>query len=85
MKKDIIDVLKAKGYSAADADRTLTLVTDSIAEVARTKGEAAVPGFGKFKRTFRPARDSRNPRTGETLRTQDKHVITFKASSTLVA
>lgn len=43
-----------------------------------------IPGFGSFRMETRPAREGRNPRTGETMQIEEKQVIKFKASKTLL-
>jgi DNA-binding protein HU-beta len=48
-----------------------------IAEAAKTGTETNVPGFGKFKVKETPAREGRNPATGETIKIAASKKLTF--------
>jgi DNA-binding protein HU-beta len=54
---------------------------DALASMAtsevRINGEFAVPGFGKLKKTFRKARDGRNPATGAVIKIPAKTTVKF--------
>src|ERR1044072_1020231 len=43
-----------------------------------SKGEFILPGFGKFVRSERKQRESRNPATGETIRIPAKTTVKFR-------
>ena len=45
--------------------------------------EVAVGGFGRFARTERPAREGRNPRTGERIAIGRSAGVSFKAGKAL--
>jgi len=45
--------------------------------------EISIAGFGKFETRRRPARDARNPRTGETVRVAAKKVAVFRPAKGL--
>ena len=51
----------------AKAKDVLDTVLTAIREAAVKGEEVSLPGFGKFKVQDKPARQGRNPRTGETL------------------
>lgn len=56
----------------------------SVIEQALSKGdEVTISGFGTFKVTDRPAREGRNPQTGETIKIKAKKSPTFKAGAGL--
>lgn len=60
---------------------------DSLAAMATSEvkkaGEFTLPGFGKFVKTQRKAREGRNPATGETIKIAAKTTVKFKASKSL--
>lgn len=83
MKSSIIAEIQrtTPGYTAkADAEKALKTVTDAVKAVVESEGSARVPGLGVFTKKRREGRTVRNPRTGETIQTSAKDVITFKQS-----
>lgn len=58
------------------------LAAMATAEVKKN-GEFTLPGFGKFVKTERKAREGRNPATGETIKIAAKTTVKFKASKAL--
>lgn len=54
-----------------------------IARQLEGKGEVRLPGFGTFKTADRPAREARNPRTGEPLAVAARSVVRFVPGKTL--
>lgn len=54
---------------------------DALASMAtsevKANGEFTVPGFGKLKKTFRKARDGRNPATGAVIKIPAKTTVKF--------
>ena len=65
------------------ADAALAAVVEEItAQVA--KGETvSIPGFAKFARIDRPARQGRNPATGETIQIAAKRAPKFSPAKAL--
>lgn len=59
-----------------------TLSTMATSEVKKN-GEFTLPGFGKFVKSKRKAREGRNPATGESLKIPAKNTVKFRASKTL--
>ena len=52
---------------ASQVDNVLKAIIDSI-QAALVKGDkVSIPGFASFEFVSRPARQGRNPRTGETM------------------
>lgn len=83
MKSRIIEKIQEMDpgrTSKADAEKMFQTVTMALRHVVEIDGEARVPGFGTFKKKHREGRTVRNPRTGETVNTSAKDVITFKQS-----
>ena len=63
--------------AAAAAGAVFQAVTDALAETV------TVAGFGKFTARDRPARQGRNPRTGEVVAIAASRTPSFKAGKTL--
>jgi len=51
----------------------------TIRESVANGDSVTIHGFGTFTRELRASRNSRNPRSGATLRTKEKHYPKFKA------
>jgi len=58
----------------------VTSVFASIVEAAKRGDDIAINGFGRFSLKERPAREGRNPRTGETLNIPASKSLGFKMS-----
>ena len=60
---------------------------DSLAAMATSEvkksGEFTLPGFGKFVKTKRKAREGRNPATGETIKIAAKTTVKFKVGKAM--
>ena len=54
-----------------------------IAEALARGDDVTIAGFGRFVRTERPARDGRNPRTGERIAIGSSSGVSFKAGKAL--
>lgn len=57
----------AHGLSKADARKIVDTVIASVTDAAVKGDEIALNGFGKFKVKASPAREGRNPSTGEPI------------------
>ena len=65
---DLIDHVATKtGLEKSAAKTALDAVLAGIVEAAKKGEEVNLPGFGKFKVKDAPARQGRNPGTGETI------------------
>ena len=83
-KADIIDkVHGVLGSTKADADRAVECVIDSIVEGLRGGDEVSIAGLGIFATKARPAREGRNPRTGETIRIAATRSVKFRPAKGL--
>jgi DNA-binding protein HU-beta len=60
-------VAAAQGVTKTDAKKILDGFVEAIATAAAKGEEISINGFGKFKVKASPARDGRNPRTGEPM------------------
>ena len=83
-KADIIDkVHGVLGGTKADADRAVETVIDSIVKALASGEEVSVAGLGIFVTKARPAREGRNPRTGETIRIAATRTAKFRPAKAL--
>jgi DNA-binding protein HU-beta len=65
---DLIDhVANETGVEKSAAKKAVEAVLAGIVDAARKGEEINLPGFGKFKVKDSPARQGRNPATGETI------------------
>jgi len=65
---DLIDhVASEAGVEKSAAKKAVEAVFAGIVEAAKKGEEVSLPGFGKFKVKDSPARQGRNPSSGETI------------------
>lgn len=80
-KKELVaklaDHLDTSQSAAGDA---LNGVLDIITAELKAGNEVNLPGFGKFIAKHRPAREMRNPQTGEKMMSKAKTSAQFKPS-----
>ncbi|KAA6187028.1 integration host factor subunit beta [Thiohalocapsa marina] len=85
MKSELIEALTEQQTHLADKDVELAVrlilerMSDALAEGERIE----VRGFGSFSLHYRPARVGRNPKTGEAVSLDGKHVPHFKPGKEL--
>ena len=65
-----------KSGAKSVAESVLTAIT----EAAASGEEVSLNGFGKFKVQDRPAREGRNPQSGETMKIAASRKLTFAAA-----
>ena len=83
-KRDIVDrVAGEAGITKQAAEAAVGAVFGSIAEALARGEDVTVTGFGRFSRTERPAREGRNPRTGERIAVGPSAGVSFKAGKAL--
>ena len=83
-KRDVVErVAGEAGITKQAADAAVGAVFASIAESLARGEDVGVAGFGRFARTDRPAREGRNPRTGERLAIGPSFGVSFKAAKAL--
>ena len=79
----VVAMAEKTELSKKDAEKALKAFTDVVAEEL-TKGEKIqLVGFGTFEVAERPAREGRNPRTGETMKIAASKAPKFKAGKAL--
>lgn len=80
----IEQMAKDTSISKAQADKVLTSLLDSIQQAMKPKdGQVTLPGFGKFSKVYRKARNGVNPSTGERITIKARHAIKFQAAKAL--
>ena len=67
----------------ADASKAISALFDSIQDTLRQGDKVAIPGFGTFEVTDRPARQGRNPQTGAAIEIAASKAAKFKAGKGL--
>ena len=66
-----------------DVERIVGTIFDEIVEAMAAGKRVELRGFGAFSVKKRDARTGRNPRTGETVSVEEKHVPFFKTGKLL--
>jgi len=75
---ELSDIVAASlDLSKADAKKAVDAVFAAIADAAAKGDEVSINGFGKFKVKATPAREGRNPSTGETIQIKAAKKLTF--------
>jgi len=75
---DLADKIAADhGLTKANAKSVIETVLKAITDTAASGVEISLPGFGKFKVQDRPAREGRNPRSGETMQIAASKKLAF--------
>lgn len=83
-KADIVDkVHGVLGSTKADAERAVETIIDSVTAGLKAGDEVSIAGLGIFSTKARPARQGRNPRTGETIRIAATRTVKFRAAKGL--
>jgi DNA-binding protein HU-beta len=83
-KSEFIDKVADKAQmSRAAAARAVDAIFDTaggaVSEAVHGLGELSIPGFGKFSKKTRAARQGRNPRTGAVIDIPERATISFTA------
>ena len=66
-----------------DVEKIVNTVFESVTEALASGDRVELRGFGAFSVKQRDARVGRNPRTGEAVQVDEKHVPFFKAGKLL--
>ncbi len=76
-------VREATGCTVAQADAAVEAVLNTIVEGVKTDGSFRLIGFGSFAKAERPARQGRNPKTGEAIEVAASTSIKFSTAAAL--
>ena len=83
-KTELIAAVAEKAeISKKDAEKAVKAFTDAVAEELAKGGKVQLVGFGNFEVSERPARERRNPRTGETMTIAASKTPKFKPGKAL--
>ena len=83
-KADLINAIAEKGeYTKKDADKALSTVISSITDALAAGEKIQLIGLGTSDVRERAAKDSKHPRTGETIHCPAKKAPAFKAGKAL--
>ena len=66
-----------------DTERIVNVIFDCIVEAMAKGNRVELRGFGAFSVKRRDGRTGRNPRTGEAVQVEEKHVPFFKTGKLL--
>lgn len=79
----IAAIAERTNLSKKDAEAALKAFTETVAAELVKGGKVQLVGFGTFEVSERPAREGRNPRTGETMKIEAAKAPKFKAGKAL--
>ncbi|MRR56817.1 MAG: integration host factor subunit beta [Deltaproteobacteria bacterium] len=84
-KSELIALLSRRfpTLSVADTRFTVDLLLGVMTHALATGNRIEIRGFGTFSVTHRPAREGRNPKSGEKVLVPEKRVAHFKAGKEL--
>ena len=83
-KAAIVDkVHEVLGGTKAQSERAVDTKVDSIISSLKGGGEVSIAGLGIFSTKMRPARQGRNPRTGESIQIPAMRVPKYRAAKAL--
>ena len=83
-KTELIAAVAEKAeISKKDAEKAVKAFTDVVSEELVNGGKIQLVGFGTFEVCERPAREGRNPRTGETMTIAATKTPKFKVGKAL--
>ena len=83
-KTELVAAIAEKaGLSKKDAEVALKAFAEIVEEELVQGGRVQLVGFGTFEVSERPAREGRNPRTGETMKIEATKAPKFKAGKAL--
>ena len=85
IKSELITVLAEKNphLYQRDVERIVATIFDEITQALCRGDRVELRGFGAFSVKRRAPRIGRNPRTGERVHVEEKHVPFFKAGKDL--
>lgn len=76
-------IAESAGLSKVDAKKALEAALEIITDAVKAGDKVSLIGFGTFSTSVRPARQGKNPRTGESITIPEKAIVKFKAGSDL--
>ena len=85
IKSELVEIIAAENphLLQRDVERIVATVFEEITEAIATGNRVELRGFGAFSSKKREERLGRNPRTGESVKVEEKHVPFFKTGKNL--
>ncbi len=83
-KTDLVNfIAEETGLTKADSARALEATMKGITSGLKKEGKVTLTGFATFTAKNKPAKEGRNPRTGETVKIPARVAVTVKVGSKL--
>lgn len=76
-------VQEVLGGTRTQAEEVMEMVIDTIVSALKRGEEVSVAGLGIFSTKMRPARQGRNPRTGQSIQVPAMRTPKFRAAKAL--
>jgi len=79
-KSELIDKIAARQdqLSQKDVELAVKLMLEYVSKMLATGERIEIRGFGSFSLHYRASRTGRNPKTGDSVELEGKHVPHFK-------
>ncbi len=84
-KSELIEVITKNQHHLrqADVEEAVKCIIEQMSEALASGERIEIRGFGSFSLHYRPPRQGRNPKTGETVALAGKYVPHFKPGKEL--
>ena len=84
-KSELVEIIAAKQtqLSIKDVELAVKTIIDQMSETLSSGQRIEIRGFGSFSLHYRSPRVGRNPKTGESVTLEAKHVPHFKPGKEL--
>ena len=84
-KSELIEqiAMRQPELSAKDVETAVRIILDDMTDALATGGRVEIRGFGSFSLHYRKPRTGRNPKTGDSVELEGKHVPHFKPGKEL--
>lgn len=83
-RKELVDALATKqGKSRKESNEFLESFLETVKSELKRNGSVNLVGFGSFRVVDRPARQARNPRTGEKIQIPPRKAPVFRPGKAL--
>ena len=83
-KTELVEAIAGKtNMTKTDTDKFIGAFLEVVTDALANGDKVSLKGFGNFEVRERPAREGRNPRTGETMPIPASKAAAFKASTAL--
>ncbi len=83
-KSDLVEKVASQAETTKkQAEQVVNLVFDSMSNALANGDRIEIRGFGTFVSKHYPAYEGRNPRTGEVIQVDEKHLPFFKVGKNL--